>query len=82
MCVIIFVCVDDEVMYLDVTDNALLQMDLLSREVYLPLLCSEQGHASSYNMSADKLMDLLHRLMGGLEVTQGHTHVCIMYYFI
>ena len=65
----------EEIVYQDCTDNALSQVDLLTREIYLPLLCSEQGHASSYGLSADKLMDLLHRLMGGVEVTQGHAHV-------
>ena len=65
----------EEIVYQDCIDNALLQLDLLTREIYLPLLCSEQGHASSYGLSADKLMDLLHRLMGGVEVTQGHAHV-------
>ena len=72
----------EEIVYQDSTDNALSQVDLLTREIYLPLLCSEQGHASSYGMSADKLMDLLHRLMGGVEVTQGHAQVrCFNVYF-
>ena len=45
----------EEIVYQDSTDNALSQLDLLAREIYLPLLCSEQGHATSYGMSADKL---------------------------
>ena len=74
----------EEIVYQDCTENVLSQVDLLTREIYLPLLCSEQGHAYSYGMSADKLMDLLHRLMGGVEVTQGHAHVsiCVIWFFL
>lgn len=66
---------DDEVMYLDCSSNSLQQLDLLTREVYLPLLCTDVSHANSYGASADKLMDILHRLMATLETTEGHIEV-------
>ena len=62
-------------MYLDCPENPLAQLDILTREVYLPLLTSDVGHASSYGISADKLMDVLHRLMSHVETTQGHLQV-------
>ena len=66
---------DTEVMYMDCGDNALLQLDMLTREIYLPLLCSDTVHASAHGISADKMMDLLHRLMSQVETVQGHTEV-------
>ena len=74
---------DEEVMYLDSADNALEQLDLVTREVYLPLLCTDQTHmANSYGISADKVMDLLHRLMAHLETTQGHVEVSFILQFL
>ena len=67
---------DDEVMYMDCGENAMAQLDLLTREVYLPLLCADTQHAVNYGLSADRLMDLLHRLMSQVETIQGHTEVC------
>ncbi|ELU01785.1 hypothetical protein CAPTEDRAFT_107782 [Capitella teleta] len=53
-------------------DNALRQLDLLTREVYLPLLCTEVNHANRYGINADKLMDILHRLMATVETAEGN----------
>ena len=68
-------------MYMDCGDNALNQLDMLTREVYLPLLCGDISHASSHGISADKLMDLLHRLMSHVETIQGHTEVIHVYIY-
>ena len=62
-------------MYFDCSQDALRQLDIVSREVYLPLLCTDTTYATNYGMSADKLMDVLHRLMATVETTQGHTEV-------
>lgn len=64
-------------MYMDCGENALLQLDMLTREIYLPLLCSGTFHASSHGLNADKIMDLLHRLMSQVEIAQGHTEVAL-----
>ena len=51
------------------------QLDIMSREVYLPLLCSDASHAPNYGISPDKLMDVLHRMMATVEVTTGYVEV-------
>ncbi len=66
---------EDEVVYQDCEDDALLQIDLLAREVYLPLLCSGQKYAASCGLSTDKMVDILHGLVSDVEVTHGHTQV-------
>jgi dynein heavy chain len=60
-----------DVVYTDCDTTALAQLDLLAREVYLPLLCTD-GMLTYGGVSADKLMDILHRMMGNVEVTEGH----------
>ena len=74
---LLYICdsTDSEVMYMDCGDNALLQLDMLTREIYLPLLCSDTQHAAKHGVSSDKIMDLLHRLMSQVETVQGHTEV-------
>ena len=74
--VFFFFCMtDDEVMYIDCTSDSLEQVDLITREIYLPLMCSDLGHVGAYGISADKMMDLLHRLMAHMETTHGHIQV-------
>ncbi|XP_033641709.1 dynein beta chain, flagellar outer arm-like [Asterias rubens] len=60
-----------DVVYTDCDTTSLTQLDLLSREVYLPLLCTD-GLLTYGGVSADKLMDILHRMMGNVEVTEGN----------
>ena len=44
-------------------------LELVTREVYLPLISS---HLPTYSgVSGDKLMDLMHRLVGAVQVTRG-----------
>ena len=45
-------------------------------KVYLPLLCTD-GLLTYGGVSADKLMDILHRMMGNVEVTEGNVEVNI-----
>ena len=47
-------------------------MDLLTREVFMPLLCSEN---STNNDQADKLMDMMHRMISQIAVTQSQIEV-------
>lgn len=62
---------------MDCDEDSLVQLDLLSREVFLPLLCSEEAYNNSaQGANSDRLMDMLHRLMASVEVIQGHTMVC------
>ena len=51
---------DTEVMFLDCDESPLSQLEMLAREICLPLLCSETARAAEYGVSADKLMDILH----------------------
>jgi dynein heavy chain len=62
-------------MYHDLSQQPLQQLDIVTREVMLPLLASDTHHATAYGIHADKLMDVLHRLMAHLETTQGHIQV-------
>jgi hypothetical protein len=41
-------------------------MDLLTREVFMPLLCTD----SSYNDHADRLMDVMHRIISQVAIAQ------------
>lgn len=45
-------------------------LELVLREVYLPLMSSRDQNMQ-YGISGDKLMDLLHRLVGAMQVTSG-----------
>ena len=44
-------------------------LELVTREVYLPLISSHLQADS--RVSGDKLMDLMHRLVGAVQVTKG-----------
>ena len=68
-----FVHTGKEVFYLDCTNIPLEHVELIIREVYLPLLCTNQQNLAS--SGGDKVMDVLHRLMSVVEVSQGHAEV-------
>jgi len=61
----------DDVAFCDCSNKPLDYLDTLTRDVYLPLLSIEMGGS----VSADKLMDLLHRLVTNMEVTVGTVKV-------
>ena len=67
----------DEVFYIDCTNVPLEHLELIVREVYLPLMCTNQSVMST--SGGDKVMDVLHRLMSTVEVTQGHVEVSCCY---
>ena len=62
----------NEVFYIDCTNIPLEHLELVIREVYLPLMCTNQGKIAT---GGDKVMDILHRLMSVVEVSQGHVEV-------
>ena len=76
----------EEVMYLDCSAHVLQQLSLMTRDLYLPLLCNEQlttggqsqaTHGYAYTYSADRMLDVLHRLMAHIETTKGQQHVSL-----
>ena len=50
-------------------------MDLVTREVFMPLMCSENQMNSD---QADKLMDVMHRIISQIAVTQSQIEVHLM----
>lgn len=61
---------DGEVLSVDCGRNVLENLGQLTRDVYLPLLCTNVGSADAFGVGADKLMDALHRLLASVETTQ------------
>ncbi|KAL5020323.1 hypothetical protein ScPMuIL_003215 [Solemya velum] len=62
--------IGDEVFFIDCTSIPLEHCELIVREVYLPLMCTNQANIVA--TGGDRIMDTLHRLMSVLETTQGH----------
>ena len=73
---IVFSNSGDEVFYIDCTNVPLEHLELVVREVYLPLMCTNQSVMTT--SGGDKVMDVLHRLMSTVETTQGHVEVGIL----
>ncbi|XP_076457719.1 uncharacterized protein LOC143291635 isoform X3 [Babylonia areolata] len=63
---------DNEVFYMDSTSIPLEHLELTLREVFLPLLGTNTPSVTGAGINGDKLMDILHRLMAAVEVSQGH----------
>ena len=61
----------DDVGFCDCSKKPLKQLKRLVKDVYLPLLSIEHGGS----VSADKLMDLLHRIVANLHVFDGNVEV-------
>lgn len=64
----------DDVAFCDCSNKPLDYLGTLTRDVYLPLLSIEMGGS----VSADKLMDLLHRLVSNMEVVDGTIKVMMI----
>ena len=73
-------------MYLDCSEHVLQQLALMTRDLYLPLLCNEQltsgnqsqtTHGYAYSYSTDRMLDVLHRLMAHVETTKGQQQVSV-----
>lgn len=60
-----------DVFYCSCSCDVVLHLEILTREVFLPLLSIEQAGG----VSADKLMDILHRLISSLQVLKGNIEV-------
>jgi len=65
----------EEVTYTDCEGVLLDDIDLVTREVFLPLLCSDESQTKSSSVSADRLMDQLHRITANAEVSSGYIRV-------
>lgn len=65
---------------MDSSQVPLEHLELTIREVFLPLLSTNNQSNASTNGSGDKVMDILHRLMAAVEVSQGHVEVSTGYY--
>ncbi|XP_070202269.1 uncharacterized protein [Littorina saxatilis] len=63
---------DNEVFYMDCTSVPLEHLELTIREVFLPLLGTNTPSVTGAGINSDKLMDIMHRLMAAVEVSQGH----------
>ncbi|KAH9514965.1 hypothetical protein Btru_021540, partial [Bulinus truncatus] len=63
---------ETEVFYMDCSRVPLEHLELTIREVFLPLLATNSQILSNSSGNGDKIMDILHRLMSAVEVTQGH----------
>ena len=57
---------DDNVAYFEASFRIFDHMDLMTREVFMPLLCAD----SSSSDQADKLMDIMHRIITQIAVAQ------------
>ena len=70
-------------MYLDCSPAVLDQLRIITRELYLPLLCNEHLTANTqssaqnftYSYNSDRMLDVLHRLMAHIETTKGQEEV-------
>ena len=61
--------------YTDCNISVLENLDLLTREVFLPLLCSDETQMDKFAVSTDRLMDQLHRITANAEVSSGYIRV-------
>lgn len=65
--------INEDVFYCSCSQNTVKHFEILTREIFLPLLSIEQAGG----VSADKLMDILHRLISTLQIVKGNIEVCI-----
>ncbi len=63
---------DTQVVFFETSVQIFDHMDLLTREVFMPLLCSDN---TTNNDQADKLMDMMHRMISQIAVTQSQIEV-------
>ena len=67
--------IKEDVFYCSCGGNVVKHFEILTREIFLPLLSIEQAGG----VSADKLMDILHRLTSSLQVIEGNIQVLQFY---
>ena len=63
--------INEDVFYCSCSENVVEHFEILTKEIFLPLLSIEQAGG----VSADKLMDILHRLISCLQIIQGNIEV-------
>ena len=68
--------INAEVFYCSCSPNAIKHLEIISKEIFLPLLSIEQTGGAS----ADKLMDILHRLISSLQIVDGNVQVWYLSY--
>lgn len=64
--------IDSQVNFFETSIQIFNHIDLLTREVFMPLLCADNA---SNNDQADKLMDLMHRMISQISLTQSQIEV-------
>ncbi|XP_018102433.1 dynein beta chain, flagellar outer arm [Xenopus laevis] len=69
--------IGQNVLCVDCARFPLKYFDTILHQVYLPLLCND-GVIAGETISADKVIDLLHRFSGNLEVLAGHAEGSIV----
>ncbi|KAM8977325.1 uncharacterized protein RCH25_043181 [Pelodytes ibericus] len=65
------------VISVDCTEDPMKYIDMVLHQVYLPLLCNDRVMAGT-SFSAEKLIDIVHRFTGNLEVIAGHAEGSIV----
>lgn len=50
-------------------------LDLVMKEIYLPLMTSSSSMAGHSQTTNEKLVDLLHRISSGMQITNGFSRV-------
>ena len=65
--------INEDVFYCSCNENVVEHFEILTKEIFLPLLSIEQAGG----VSADKLMDILHRLISCLQTIQGNVEVSL-----
>ncbi|XP_069470025.1 uncharacterized protein [Ambystoma mexicanum] len=66
------------VITVDCTKFPLRYIGQVLHQVYLPLLCLDNGISNNGTFSSDRIMDILHRFTGNLEVIAGHSEGSIV----
>ncbi|KAM4702001.1 uncharacterized protein O3C94_002925 [Discoglossus pictus] len=67
----------NSVITVDCAKFPLKYIDMVLHQVYLPLLCNDNMMAGK-DLSTDKIIDILHRFTGNLEVMAGHAEGSIV----
>uniref|UniRef100_A0A1X7UKN4 Uncharacterized protein n=1 Tax=Amphimedon queenslandica TaxID=400682 RepID=A0A1X7UKN4_AMPQE len=70
--------IGNEVVCSECSEDPIEHLELVLREVYLPLLAEQKegaaasSAASAQGISPERIMDILHRMISNIQVTQGH----------
>ena len=62
---------DNQVSYFESSTRIFDHMDLMTREVFMPLMCADSPSVDQ----ADKLMDVMHRILSQVAVAQSQIEV-------